>query len=53
MKKKRVSQVNVELYHTDSTAHKKLLLFKSKGFVVESGGNITGYHQYFLKKQMK
>ena len=53
MKKKKVNQVNVELYHTDNTAHKKLLLFKSKGFVVESGGNITGYHQYFLRKHMK
>jgi hypothetical protein len=53
MKKRKVSQVHVEFYHTDNTSHKKLLLFKSKGFVVESGGNITGYHQYYLKKQMK
>lgn len=53
MKKQRVRQINVELYHTDNTAHKKLLLFKSKGFNVESGGNITGYHQYFLRKRMK
>jgi hypothetical protein len=53
MKKKKVSQITVELYHTDSTSHQKLLLLKSKGFVVESGGNITGYQQYFLKKHMK
>ncbi|UCH89545.1 MAG: hypothetical protein JSV49_02545, partial [Thermoplasmata archaeon] len=53
MKRRKVNQVSVELYHTDNTSHKKLLLFKSKGFIVESGGNITGYHQYFLKKQMK
>jgi len=52
MKKRKVRQVTVELYHTDSTAHQKLLLFKSKGFSVESGGNITGYHQYFLKRQL-
>jgi hypothetical protein len=53
MRKRKVAQITVELYHTDNTAHKKLLLFKSKGFSVESGGNITGYQQYFLKKQMK
>jgi len=52
MKKRKIRQIHVEFYHTDNTSHQKLLLFKSKGFVVESGGNITGYQQYYLKKTM-
>jgi hypothetical protein len=51
-KKAKVREITHEMYDTDNKTHNKLMLFKDKGFVVESRGNITGYNQYYLKLNM-
>lgn len=51
VKKKKVKVVKIELYDTDNKTHDKLTLFRTLGFAIESGGNVTGYTQYHLIKQ--
>ncbi|WP_455392817.1 hypothetical protein [[Eubacterium] cellulosolvens] len=52
MHKEKVTFIEHEMYDTDDKTHKKLTLFKDNGFNVESRGNITGYNQFYLRKEM-
>jgi hypothetical protein len=52
MGKERAKLIEHEMYDTDDKTHKKLTLFKDFGFNVESRGNITGYNQYFLTRNI-
>ena len=52
MRKEKVALIEHEMYDTDDKTHYKLTLFKEFGFEVESRGNITGYNQYFLSKNI-
>ena len=52
LKKKKVKVIKIEIYDTDNKTHDKLTLFRSLGFSIESGGNVTGYTQYHLIKQL-
>ena len=52
MHKEKIQFIEHEMYDTDDKTHHKLTLFKDKGFEVESRGNITGYNQYYLRKQI-
>jgi hypothetical protein len=52
MGKERARLIEHEMYDTDDKTHKKLTLFKDFGFNVESRGNITGYNQYFLTRNV-
>ncbi len=50
--KEKVHSIEHEMYDTDDKTHNKLTLFKNHGFLVESRGNITGYNQFYLRKEM-
>jgi hypothetical protein len=52
MRKEKAFKIEHEMYDTDDKTHNKLTLFKEFGFEVESRGNITGYNQYFLSKNI-
>ncbi len=52
MRKEKAFKIQHEMYDTDDKTHNKLTLFKEFGFEVESRGNITGYNQYFLSKNL-
>jgi len=52
MRKEKVRVIDHEMYDTDNKTHNKLMLFKNNGFLVESRGNITGYHQFYLRLEM-
>lgn len=52
MRREKAHMIEHEMYDTDDKTHNKLTLFKDFGFFVESRGNITGYNQYFLTKNV-
>ena len=51
-RREKAKKIEHEMYDTDNKTHNKLSLFKNNGFEVESRGNITGYNQYFLLKNL-
>jgi lipoate synthase len=52
MKKERKYFIEADLYATDDKTHDKLQIYKDHGFSIESGGSITGYNMYHLKRTM-
>lgn len=52
MKKKGVKTITAELYASDNTYKKKITAFKKTKFKGTSGGAVTGYNRYLLKRNL-